>query len=315
MTETPGATRAQQIMVTGGTGFFGRALVRRLLAAGHSVRLLSRRDAAVHHPRLTVYRGELADVPTLTAAMRGASAVFHCAAEKHATELMTEVNVAGTKRIFDLARELSMRHFCHLSSVGVIGKTRFREVDETAACNPMNRYEETKLAGEQILNEGMDQGIVVILRPTNIFGAQSLEPFLDDSWRTSVRRFVKGRENAHFVYVEDVAAAATYLLDAPALEKVGIFIVSSDEEPGNTYTGIQAAVASRIATAPRPCKLTAPMFVPYCARQLVNGAANYGQITYSSRKLRARGFDFPFGLRRGLDDAIDKLQIDAGRCS
>jgi nucleoside-diphosphate-sugar epimerase len=313
MTETPGATRAQQIMVTGGTGFFGRALLRRLLAAGHSVRLLSRRDAAVHHPRLTVYRGGLTDDSTLTAAMRGASAVFHCAAEKHAAELMTEVNVAGTKRVFDLARESSVAYFCHLSSVGVIGKTRLSEVDETTACNPTNRYEETKLMAEQIVNEGMDKGIVVILRPTDIFGAQSLGPFLDDSWRSSVRRFLKGREKAHFVYVEDVAAAATYLLEAPAHERVGAFIVSSDEDPGNTYNGIQAAVASRIVTAPRPCQVTAPMFIPYCARRLRNRAANYGHIAYSSRKLRATGFDFPFGLRRGLDDAIDKLQFDTSR--
>jgi len=313
MTESWRAPNAREIMVTGGTGFFGCSLVSRLLADGHSVRLLSRRDGTVNHPRLTVYRGGLADAQTLTAAMRGASAVFHCAAEKHAADLMAEVNVAGTKRIFDLARELAITHFCHLSSVGVIGKTRLRQVDETAACNPMNRYEETKLEAEQIVKEGMIQGSVVILRPTNIFGAPSLAPFLDGSWRSAARLFLKGRENAHFVYVEDVAAAATYLLEAPAHERVGIFIVSSDEDPGNTYNGIQAAVASRIATAPRPCKLTAPMFIPYCARRLRNRAANYGHIAYSSRKLRARGFDFPFGLHRGLDHAIAKLQIDAGR--
>jgi nucleoside-diphosphate-sugar epimerase len=313
MTESPRAPNAREIMVTGGTGFFGRSLVRRLLADGHSVRLLSRTDATEHHPRLTGYRGELTDFHILTAAMRGASAVFHCAAEKHAAELMTEVNVAATKRVFDLARELCVGYFCHLSSVGVIGKTSLSEVDETTACNPTNRYEETKLMAEQIVNEGMDKGIVVILRPTNIFGAQSLGPFLDDSWRSSVRRFLKGREKAHFVYVEDVAAAAEYLLEAPAQERVGVFIVSSDEEPGNTYNGIQAAVSSRIAAAPGPCKLAAPVFVPYCARRLRNRAANYGHVAYSSRKLRATGFDFPFGLRRGLDDAIDKLQFATSR--
>src|SRR5450631_969423 len=296
-----------RILVTGGTGFVGRSLVNKLVAGGLSVRILSRSGRDSEHPNISLCRGDLTSRKDLKVAMQGCKVIFHCAAEKTNEDVMTAVNVTATRHLLELARDLRVRYFCHLSSVGVIGRTRLKLVDESVACNPTNRYEATKWAAEEIVREGLDDGRVVILRPTNIFGAETLRTMLRKSFRTHIRAFLKGNECAHLVYVNDVVAAAMHWMEAPFSRSVETFIVSSDEESGNAHRDIQAFLASRMDTAPRPFNVSAPIFVPYCARLLRNGKTNYGDVLYSSRKINQAGFYFPFGLKAGLNDAINAL--------
>jgi nucleoside-diphosphate-sugar epimerase len=295
------------ILVTGGTGFFGRYLVNKLVAGGLYVRILSRRMEKSGHPQISICQGNLTSLKDLRTAVEGCKIIFHCAAEKIDEESMTAVNAMATKSLFELARDMRIRYFCHLSSIGVIGKTNLSFVDESAACNPTNQYEATKLAAETIVREGLDDGRVVILRPTNIFGTETLQPMLKKSFRSRISNFVKGNECAHLVYVNDVVAAAMHWLKAPPERSADTFIVSSDEERGNVHRDIQALLALRISSAPRPCKVSAPLFVPYCARLLRHGKTNYGDVIYSSRKINREGFLFPFGLKAGLNDALNSL--------
>jgi nucleoside-diphosphate-sugar epimerase len=302
-----GTSHPASILVTGGTGFFGRSLVDKLIAAGLSVRILSRRIENSRHPRISVCRGNLTNLRDLRAAVEDCDVIFHCAAEKSHEECMKAVNVTATKTLFELAREVRIRYFCHLSSVGVIGRTRLSFVDESTACNPMNLYEATKLAAEGIVSEGLGEGRVVILRPTNIFGMETLDSMSQRSLRLRIRNFVKGNECSHFVYVNDVAAAAMHWMEAPSENPVDKFIVSSDEEAENTNQDVQALLASRVTTAPPACKASAPLILPHYARLLRHGRSNYGDVIYSSRKIHQSGFRFPFGLKAGLNDAIDRL--------
>jgi nucleoside-diphosphate-sugar epimerase len=292
------------VLVTGGTGFLGRVLVKSLVAAGLPVRILTRREYPAHRG-VEVRRGDVTQRESLREAIRGCEVVFHCAGEKTEKKRMVEVNVTATKSLVELARDMRIRHLCHLSSVGVIGKTRLSLVDESAGCDPMNLYESTKLEAEKIVGEGLDGGRVAILRPTNIFDSGTL----DDMVRTPsrLRNFIKGGEHSHFVYVHDVVAAAIYLMYAPTEKPVDTFILSSDEEGGHTFREIQALLASRVPDALRAAKISAPIFVPYLARLLRHGRTNYGDIVYSSRKIRGLGFSFPFGLKGGLTDAINRL--------
>jgi nucleoside-diphosphate-sugar epimerase len=300
------------ILITGGTGFFGQSLVRNLITTGQSVRIISRNDVRGKHEKISMYRGDITRMADLKAAIQGCTAVFHCAAEKSDPEKMEETNVFATQLLFDVATDAQVKVFCHLSSAGVVGKTRQRIVDEAAHCNPMNLYEETKLAAEQIVNRGLDGGKVVILRPTNIFGAWTLQPWLENSVYSKARLLLKGKESAHLVYIEDVVAAATFLWQAASDKRVDTFNVSCDEEAGNTHRDVQAIFASTVATAPRPFAFSAPLFMPYWLRLMRNGIANSGDVIYSSCKLRAAGFNFPFGLRAGLVHAARELCDRAG---
>jgi nucleoside-diphosphate-sugar epimerase len=289
-----------KILITGGTGFFGRVLVRNLVTAGQCVRVISRSGTLAEHEGISMYRGDIRRLEDLRAAIQGCTAVFHCAAEKSDSGKMTETNVFGTRLLFDVAIDAHVKFFCHVSSAGVVGKVRQRIVDESAPCYPMNLYEETKLAAERIVNAGLGGGNVVILRPTNIFGAQTLLPWLESSLYSKARLLLRGKENAHLVYIEDVAAAAIFLWQAASDKRVETFNVSCDEEGGGTHREVQALFASIVDMAPHPFVLSAPLFIPYWLRLMGHGITNYGDVIYSSRKLRAAGFHFPFGLRAGL---------------
>jgi nucleoside-diphosphate-sugar epimerase len=305
---TPGFTETPHILVTGGTGIYGRSLVRTLASEGHSVRVLTRGDNSWRHPKISAYRGDMARLEDLREAIRGCDTVFHCAGEKFDREKMTSVNIAGTRSLFSLATELQVKLFCHLSTVGVTGKTRLKIVDEYSPCNPTNPYEETKLAAEEIVGSGIDAGYVVILRPTNIFTPATLGPFLAGSIRHKIAMLIKGNENAHFVYVEDVVAAAMHCWRNTSKRRVDVFNVSSDEDAGVTYREIQAAMLSLIPTAPSPIRIAAPQMIPYWSRRIRGNDANRGDVIYSSAKLRKAGFSFPYGLSAGLTHAATALR-------
>jgi nucleoside-diphosphate-sugar epimerase len=295
-----------EVLVTGGSGLVGRSLVRHLVAAGQQVRILSRTGRCMPHPLVSAHRGDLLRADDVRAALLGCTAVFHCAAELFDTTKMQATNVTGTQVLFDLARQQRVRFFCHLSSVGVIGKVAVRLVDETTPCDPMNHYEETKLAAEKIVGAGLESGMVAILRPTNVFDSSTLAPLLDCSFRARLRLLLKGNEESHLVYVEDVAAAALFCMQTNSRPPVATFIISSDEEPGGTHLEVQASLAAMSAAVPAPPAFAAPVWMTHWARSL-RRHANRPDVIYSARKLRAAGFEPPFGRARGLRQALAHL--------
>jgi nucleoside-diphosphate-sugar epimerase len=295
------------VLVTGGNGLVGRSLVRRLVAAGQQVRILSRNGSPTRHPRIAVHRGDLLRPEDVRAAIRGCTAVFHCAAEKHDPATMPAVNVTATQLLIDLARDQQLSFFCHLSSVGVIGKVATTLVDEATPCNPTNRYEETKLAAERLLLAGLDTGTVAILRPTNIFSADTLALLLERSARARLKMLLTGNENSHLVFVEDVAAAAVFCMHSGSSSRVATYIVSSDEEAGGTHLQVQASLAAMSHTAASPPAIAVPLWVSRWRGMLKGRRHNRGDVIYSGRRLREAGFEQPFGRLRGLRHALESL--------
>jgi nucleoside-diphosphate-sugar epimerase len=289
-------------LVTGGTGFIGSALAAELASTGTAVRVLSRRDVPVP-PGVSLVHGDLLSRESLDSALAGCDAVFHCAGEKRDISRMQAVNIDGTRLLVELAVARRIRQLCHLSSVGVIGLTAERVVSESTSCRPMIHYEKTKLAAENLLAAGVPGARVVILRPTNVFGTHTLTALARPSVAARIELSLKARENAHFVYVRDVVAAALHL-SRHAGHAVETCIVSSDEEAGNTHGEIQEVIAARIPGAPRPL-VKLPSSLPYYLRRIRTGAANRGDIVFSAARLRATGFRFPFGLAGGLRHALD----------
>src|SRR5688572_26115554 len=99
------------VLVTGATGFLGQHLIRELRGAGAEVRGLSRSpagDAAVAALGATPVRGDLGDAAALAAAVAGAGAVFHTAADTSTWSpgdaAQTATNVGGTQRLLAAAR-------------------------------------------------------------------------------------------------------------------------------------------------------------------------------------------------------------------
>ena len=124
----PASPAADLVLVTGGTGHLGRDLVTQLLVRGRRVRVLARSPG--NDPRIEWARGDLATGAGLREALAGVATVVHAAtfspiARRGAirpTDLFTTpsaVDVEGTGRLLDECRRAHVRHFLHMSIVGL----------------------------------------------------------------------------------------------------------------------------------------------------------------------------------------------------
>lgn len=276
--------------VTGATGLIGKYIIRRLIEQGYQVRGLSRTRIEPEE-KLEWFKGNLLEPLTISTFLHGANMVFHCAAELSDEASMWKTNVEGTRILVDAAEREGIDFFCYISSAGVVGRTSHFLIDENTPCMPNTPYERTKWEAEKIVKQTLPNGRVLVLRPTNVVDESKpgvIASAINYSIMEKVKVFVKGAENAHLVYADDVAAAAIYLLDVPLNESSSYFI-SCDEEPANTIVGIV-----QLCRNFKPFHL--PVVVPWILRRLFRGYSNRGDSIYSSAKLKNTGFCFPTGI-------------------
>lgn len=193
------------VAVTGGTGFVGSRLVRRHLAAGDTVRVLTRRGANAVPPGTQAFRGDLADPrQPLEPFVDGAAVVYHCAGELRDAALMHALHVDGTGR---LARAASGRigRWVQLGSAGVYGPDPGPVVTEASPPRPANEYERSKAESDRVLAEiSSDIGLHwTILRPTIVFGVGMPN--------ASLRQLVGHVRRGSFCFVGARGAVAPYV--------------------------------------------------------------------------------------------------------
>jgi dihydroflavonol-4-reductase len=174
------------ILVTGGTGFLGSVLVRQLLDAGESVRILRRETSKLDllgdaSGRVEHAVGDLTDPEALREAVRGAQVVYHTAAYvgfggQRDAERLHAVNVEGTAHVVDAALTEGVGRLVHTSSMAAFGRPeRPPEIIDEAAewvPSPMNTaYAKSKYASELEVQRGIAEGMdAVIVNPAVIFG-------------------------------------------------------------------------------------------------------------------------------------------------
>ena len=173
-----------QAFVTGGSGFIGRVLVRRLLAEGHSVRVLVRSEesaAKVSALGAEAVRGELTDPATWRDAVTGSEVVFHLAAE---TDISADrarqelVTVRGTQAAVNAARHANVPRFVHCGTeAALLAGDPLAEVDETAPLRPDSEavYCAVKADAEKIVLDANAPGFATVsIRPRMVWGPESI---------------------------------------------------------------------------------------------------------------------------------------------
>lgn len=164
------------VAVTGGTGFIGGKLVRRLAEQGDTIRLLTRHGVRPpgYPPTIEPYKCDLtkAEVSELTPILNGVDVLFHCAGQLTNTSAMRELHVGATHKLAEAASG-RVKHWVQLSSVGVYGPVLEGSVTEDTPLNPVGDYEITKTDSDRIVIDAANQGAFSysILRPSNVFGA------------------------------------------------------------------------------------------------------------------------------------------------
>ena len=219
-----------KILVTGATGKVGSRLARRLAQRGDHVRALVRdlaRAEGLRHDRIELVRGDLLDMASLDAAVRGVDAVVHCAAFfRGATpEQAHAVNDLGTQHLANAARAAAVKRFVFTSTGLVYGPNGGRPAREDDPCAPVDAYPASKLAAERFLlaMEGLD---VRVLRLPFVYGdgdAHIAEAV------PMMRGFPPGQRMS-IAHHADVAQAVARVLDA-ASPAHRIYNVTDDEAP------------------------------------------------------------------------------------
>jgi dihydroflavonol-4-reductase len=167
--------------VTGGSGFVGGAVLRRVLADGRDVRALARTDAAaatVAALGATPVRCDITEHASLVSAMRGCASVFHLAGVNRMCPRRPgefyRVNVDGAGAIVRAAAEAGVARVVHTSSSAAIGETAgtVGHEDSPHRGSFLSHYERSKFLGEQLVRRlGREFGIeVVCVNPSSVQG-------------------------------------------------------------------------------------------------------------------------------------------------
>lgn len=259
--------------VTGGTGFIGRHVVRRLLNRGYQVVALARSErgaAALRELGAAVVLGDVLDRDSMREGMRGSNVVFHIAAVYNFNPEMLArsdaVNVIGTRNVLELAHELEIPRIVYTSTLAVFGDTHGELPDETYY-NPgpfLNEYDRTKwLAHYEVAERLITKGApIIIVMPGAVYGPG------DTSWLAEMMRMfhrgllplLPGPESVlTYAYVDDIAEGhilaaekgrpgQSYILAGPAIP-LGELVDFWSQLTGKPrpVARIPARVASRFA--------------------------------------------------------------------
>jgi nucleoside-diphosphate-sugar epimerase len=239
------------VLVVGGAGYIGSALLPRLLESGRRVRLL---DVFLYgkepvkrwldHPNLEVVEADYRKFDKLVEAMQGVETVVHlgglvgdpaCAWNE---ALTVEVNLTFTRVIAEIAKASGVGHFVFASTCSVYGASD-EILDEDSELHPVSLYARSKIGSERVLKQLHGPGFqVTLLRFDTIYGIsgrtrfdlvvnlltakahvdRGITVFGGDQWRP-------------FVHVADAAKAVAMVLEAPRELVAGrVYNVGSDEQ-------------------------------------------------------------------------------------
>ncbi len=304
--------KGRSFLVTGGAGFIGSHLVRRLVAAGARVRVLDlfttgrRENLADVADRIELIEGSVGDMATARRAIASVEYVLHLAALVSVPESIDcpernfEVNVAGTHNLLLAARDAGVRRLVFSSSCAVYGDQATPHHEDLAP-RALSPYAAAKLGGEQLCHSftrvyGLP---TVSLRYFNVFG-----PWQDPSggYAAAIPRFITallggeqphiygdGRQSRDFVYVANVVDANLLACGADAAVG-GVFNIGTGRETSLLdLLAIIEEVAGRRAQ---------PIHAPPRAGDI---ARSYGDIT---RARAALNYQPIIGLAEGLRETV-----------
>ena len=221
-------------IVTGGAGFIGSYIVKKLVARGDSVTVIDNLNTGKEENlesvrnKIVFLKDSVLNMSLLEKETRNVDGIFHQAALASVQDSFSkrdeyyDVNVKGTENILKLAKKNNFK-VVYASSSSVYGNPEQIPIKESDAKNPINPYAETKLKKEELAIKYSEMGVKVIgLRYFNVFGkgqskeyAGVLKLFLErirDKLPPKVNG--DGTQFRDFVYVEDVVNANILSMDS-----------------------------------------------------------------------------------------------------
>jgi UDP-glucose 4-epimerase len=302
----------RSVLVTGGAGFIGAAVTRRLRSEGLAVRVLD--DLSRGRPdRLEGWDVELVvgDVRSARAAreaVEGMDAVVHLAAVRpegtaHAERVAHDVNVTGTFNLLAAARDAGAAHFVYGSSAAVYGGKKPYLLHEDVATQPSGLEGAQKIAAEAYVRlfAARDGLSATILRLFSVYGPEHEDGVVARLCGAALAGepaliHGDGTQTRDFIYVEDVAVAVTAALTASGAAGRALNIASGEGIAVRTVAGM---IADLVGGTPPPRYVPAPAGEARDVRASVAAAAS------------TLGFRARVRLREGLAACLGMAELPA----
>lgn len=204
-------------LVTGGSGYFGTTLVRRLILENYSVRVFDLNYPDYPEPSVEYIVGDIRNLDACLSATAGVRVVFHNVAQvplANDSKKFFEVNILGTKNICEASRRNGVKNFVYTSSSAVYGIPSKLPVMNEDPKIPVEDYGRAKLEGEMICKSLTNYGVEVkIVRPRTILGLGRLGIFgILFGWVSkgiNIYTLGKGDGPYQFIHAEDLAEGIT----------------------------------------------------------------------------------------------------------
>ena len=304
------------VLVIGGAGYIGSALLPKLLASGHRVRLFDRMFYGIEpirevldHPNLELMQADFRRIDKLVEAMRGVNAVIHlgaivgdpaCALDR---DLTIEINLIGTRTIAEVAKGYGIRRFIFASTCSVYGANVGPELlTEESPLNPLSLYAGTKLASERVLMElATETFSPTCLRFSTIYGISGRTRFDLVVNLLTAKAVIDGEITIQggdqwrpFLHVDDAAHALLQTLEsAPPQIHRQVFNVGSEEQNHSIRH-----IGEMIHDLVPPARLTC-----------LEAGGDQRNYRADFRKIREQlGFVPRWTIRQGIQQVIDSIQ-------
>ena len=224
MTEFIESDKAYAVLVTGGSGFLGQAIVRELLTDNplikcKEIRILDLKEPDdLMSPDVTFIKGDICDNEDLDKAAKGIDIIFHAAAivdwGTHSPKAIYDVNFGGTENVIKACRKNNVGILIYTSSLDAVftGKPLVNiDEDQPYPETHANMYCESKAMSEKAVVKANDGSLkTCVLRPSDVYGEG--DPFHIDSLINMAKtgfyvRLGNGRSKCQHVYVGNMAYA------------------------------------------------------------------------------------------------------------
>jgi nucleoside-diphosphate-sugar epimerase len=265
------------VLVTGGTGLVGGAIVRALVQRGRTVRVLVRdpgRAGALFRLNVDIAPGNLQDVESLRTACRGIGEIYHVAGKvdthEHGDAEILDTNVEGTRRLLAIAQAAGVSAFVYTSSVSVYGDRLPLGVTEDAPPNPAGIYGLSKVQAEGLVREAASAGLrATIVRPCIVYGPGD-RYFVPQALRVVGLPVLPlpdgGRHLVDLVHADDLAAAHVLVM-AAGQSGEAYNVTDGGRHPAGEVIRLMAAAFHRSPWLP-----PIPRWLAACLKPFINMA-------------------------------------------
>jgi UDP-glucose 4-epimerase len=231
-----------KILITGGAGFIGSNLAKRLVKDGHEVRVLdsllrgNKLDKSTYDS-VQFIKGDVRDLSTVTEASKGCDVVYHFAAvlgvdivADNPVETM-DVEVIGTRNVVEAAAVNNIKKILYASTSGIYGHSAIENaLTEEVLVDPRTSYAMAKRYNEIYLaSHHEEKGLnVVSLRFFNVYGENQdnrmvVPRFFEQSLNNEdITVFGTGQQTRDFTYIDDTVEACVRLMDVDGCHIVNI---------------------------------------------------------------------------------------------